>query len=436
MAHRKRLLPLYSVPMMLPLYSICVALVAGIMIVGSTHPASARYRDYALGTHNMLSVYQGVWDPTNEWHVFCSGDSVTPRIYAWDPRTGVMTWLAGSSPAGFSFNVHGQQARTPVGYGITMYVKLDGSLAGYVIPDIDGHAVGALSNVAPFAHTFAAGVYNTIGDTLGTGSAALFNYPCQLCYHRGARSMVLADSENHKLKMLVDSGTPTTLTASLLAGAGGAGAADGVATAAQFNGPFSCVMLPSTGAAPAATFVTEYYKFSLRRLVPVTSAGTVTTVFSITDGASPGLGIDAYEAMDGTVTLLLTNYLTAQSIVTLRLQAATMHTRPVTPAWPTWTVPASINGGNWFNTYHAHFMINGTVFITRFSTPTIRVFQRTDLFFGTHTRSSRSSTKSGTPVQSESRTRTKVRARAIGSSSAAAVRAAFVVIVAVLLLLS
>jgi fibronectin type 3 domain-containing protein/sugar lactone lactonase YvrE len=86
----------------------------------------------------------------------------------------------------------------------------------------------------------------TAGFADGTGTAAMFNSPAQLVWANPAGGAVLyiADQNNNRIRTL----TLAANAVSTLAGSGAAGFADGSCTAAQFNAPRGAAYLSSTGA--------------------------------------------------------------------------------------------------------------------------------------------------------------------------------------------
>ena len=78
-----------------------------------------------------------------------------------------------------------------------------------------------------------------VGDFAdGSGKAAKFNEPYGLAWDPTASALLVADSLNHRIRKVLPDGTVTTL-----AGAGTAGFGDGAAGVAQFNVPLGLARL-------------------------------------------------------------------------------------------------------------------------------------------------------------------------------------------------
>ena len=79
--------------------------------------------------------------------------------------------------------------------------------------------------------TLAGGDLFAFGDNDGTGDAARFQHPLGVAVHDGR--VIIADTYNHKIKML----DPASRKVSTMAGTGAPGHADGAASRAQFHEP-------------------------------------------------------------------------------------------------------------------------------------------------------------------------------------------------------
>ena len=344
----------------------------------TVHLAAAVLRNYNIGT--VKEAQQSVWDPTREWHVFRSlDDNPSSRwIYAWDPRTRLPTLLAGNGAAGpATTNAIGTSAAVQTANGITMYVRgSDGALIGYLTPDKPSDILLFIGNSGTYPVEFATTGGN--GYVNGAYNLAKFAGMRALCYHQGMRRSFVADSSNKRFRALADSGTLHQLDVSHLAGDGTSAYVDGTALTARFQDPHACAMLPSTGAAPSAAFLTEANPVRLRRLSPVTGGGTVSTITS-----SAGGTVASFEELNsGYITLLTYHVVGTNEVRVLRFHVDNI----ASPGpWGTWNLPGALDGGSWAATYWAHLMINGTMFTTTATSPTIRVFQRGDIFFGTGT---------------------------------------------------
>jgi mucin-19 len=130
---------------------------------------------------------------------------------------------------------------------------------------------GVLSTVA--------GISGIQGSNDGTALQAKFSYiPALVADPLG--TLYVSDAGNRKIRKVSPGGDVTTV-----AGAGGVGAADGIGSAAQFNGPTGVAVDPAGN-----IFVTDVGNSSIRK---VTRAGVVSTVKTGLDlSVSPGIAVD------------------------------------------------------------------------------------------------------------------------------------------------
>ena len=115
-------------------------------------------------------------------------------------------------------------------------------------------------NVTTGATTLVAG--SSAGNTEGTGSAAQFNNPSSIVMD-SAGNLFVTDQSNNRIRKVTQAGVMTTF-----AGSGVAGNADGVGTAATFNGPRGM----------AIDRYDTLYLMSVASVRIITSDGTVTTL--------------------------------------------------------------------------------------------------------------------------------------------------------------
>jgi DNA-binding beta-propeller fold protein YncE len=92
------------------------------------------------------------------------------------------------------------------------------------------HHVIEILDPASGAVTTLAGTWNVAGSANGVGAAASFNVPYGIV-QRSDGKLVVADSDNHLIRLVGLDGTVTTLAGS------GSGFADGAGGAAKFNHP-------------------------------------------------------------------------------------------------------------------------------------------------------------------------------------------------------
>ena len=226
--------------------------------------------------------------------VFLDGDGLTAKfnqpygmavdasgtIYVADSRNhrirtitaaGVVSTLAGSGMAGFA-----DGTGTAAQFSSPRGVAVDGAGTVYVA-DRDNNRIRKVT---------AAGVVSTLagsgtaGFADGTGTAAQFYWPSDVAVD-GAGTVYVADSHNHRIRMVTAGGVVNTL-----AGSGTNGYADGTGTAAQFYNP-SGVAVGDDG----TVYVADSNNHRIRK---VTAAGVVSTLAgSGTYGYADGTGTAA-----------------------------------------------------------------------------------------------------------------------------------------------
>ncbi|MGH7997232.1 MAG: hypothetical protein ACREFX_12875, partial [Opitutaceae bacterium] len=184
---------------------------------------------------------------------------------------GNVTTLAGGGYLGGRIDATGTQARFfyPDGLAATA--------AGLVyVADTGNHTIRMVTAPAGVVTTYA-GSAGTIGSANGNGTAAQFNYPYGVAAD-SAGNLYIADQNNDTIREVATDGQVTTIAGM----AGVAGSADGVDTAARFNGP-SGIAVDSSG----RIFVADTGNSTIRMIVDgqvTTLAGTAGTPGSA-DGA-------------------------------------------------------------------------------------------------------------------------------------------------------
>lgn len=113
--------------------------------------------------------------------------------------------------------------------------------------------------------TTLAGVAGESGPTNGPARTARFNAPLGLAVN-SAREVFVADSGNHAIRKITPSGDVNTIAGAVEDW----GAADGIGSAARFNGPVGIAL-----AKDGSLVVSDSLNHALRRVTP---AGTVTTL--------------------------------------------------------------------------------------------------------------------------------------------------------------
>jgi NHL repeat len=130
--------------------------------------------------------------------------------------------------------------------------------------------------------TTLAGIPGQSGSADGVGSAARFNGPIGVTLD-GTGNLYVADQANHTIRKITPDGEVTTLAGS----AGEPGSADGIGIAAQFNNPMG-VAVDSAG----NVYVADGANYTIRKITP---DGLVTTLAGTagTSGSTDGLGAAA-----------------------------------------------------------------------------------------------------------------------------------------------
>ena len=220
-----------------------------------------------------------------------------------DLTTGAVSTLAGLARQPGSADGVGSAARFRFPYG----VAVDASGTTVFVVDTHNHTIRAIDVATGTVSTLAGTALQT-GSADGVGTAATFNYPTGLAVNATGTTVFVADGTNHTIRRL-DVATRTVTT---LAGTAGAyGYADGVGSAARFNGPYGI----TTDAAGTVLYVGEPYNNAIRKIEVAT--GLVTTLVSAAIGSPTGVATDAAGivvfATDGSFRLFRVNTSTGAS---------------------------------------------------------------------------------------------------------------------------
>lgn len=184
---------------------------------------------YADGTGSLalFSASNGVAVDLNG--VIYIADTANHRIRRVS-TAGVVTTVAGSGVAGYADGT-GTLASFSSPTGIAVDVRLSSPNGMLYIADSGNHRIRVI-NAAGVVTTLAGN--GTAGYADGTGSGAMFNSPSGVfAFVYWAGKVYVADSLNHRIRMVTSLGVVTTL-----AGSGVAGYSDGVGSRATFNFPF------------------------------------------------------------------------------------------------------------------------------------------------------------------------------------------------------
>jgi sugar lactone lactonase YvrE len=148
------------------------------------------------------------------------------------------------------------------------------------IADTGNHSIRAMDS--PGVVGTLAGSVGIEGSANGTGSQALFSYPCGIA-NAGSGFLYVADTNNNLIREVTTGGEVTTLAGS----AGLPGSADGAGAAAQFNSP-TAVAVDGNG----NVYVADQGNSTVRKVSP---GGSVTTFAGLAGsaGSSDGTGAAA-----------------------------------------------------------------------------------------------------------------------------------------------
>lgn len=205
----------------------------------------------ANGVNARLSHPTGVYYKNNILYI-C--DNLNNKIKQMD-AAGNVTTIAGSGAWTFA---DGPAASAAFKEPKSLVVDNSGVI---YVADYENHCVRKIANGQV---TTLAGLGGTLGDQLGTGTAARFHRPRDLAIDFQG-NLYVVDLMNHKVKVISPAGAVT-----LLAGSGLAGAIDATGSAASFNIPVALDWMPS-----GDLCVLDAVGAKLRK---VTLAGVVTTI--------------------------------------------------------------------------------------------------------------------------------------------------------------
>lgn len=171
---------------------------------------------------------------------------------------GVVTTFAGTAGKIGSSDGTGAAARFYLPIGLT--VDTGGNL--YVV-DTSNQNIRKITPAGVV--TTLAGSVGQLGSIDGTGAAARFSNPQGIAVDSNG-NLFVADSSNHTIRKITQSGVVTTVAGS----AGQPGNADGIGTAARFNNPVDIAVDGSGN-----VYVADTYNDTIRKITP---ADTVTTL--------------------------------------------------------------------------------------------------------------------------------------------------------------
>ena len=193
-----------------------------------------------------------------------------------DPTSGVVTTLAGSGSESFADGT-GPAASFNNPRGIAV-IPWSGVI---IVADTDNNRI-RLVTLFGVVTTLAGSGSAAFAD--GTGAAASFRYPRGVAVIPLSGLIVVADTNNNRIR-IVD---PTSRAVTTLAGSGSPAFADGMGATASFNGPYGVAIIPLSG----IIVVADQGNSRIRLVNPTT--GDVTTLAGSGNSAfSDGLGAAA-----------------------------------------------------------------------------------------------------------------------------------------------
>jgi DNA-binding beta-propeller fold protein YncE len=194
--------------------------------------------------------------------------------------TASVSTLAGLASSSGSTDGVGSNARFYNPFGVS--VSSDGSYA--LVADSNNHLIRMIVLSTASVSTLAG--LDTGGYTDGVGSNARFSGPLGVSVSSDGSYALVADSNNHLIRMIVLS----TASVSTLAGlASSSGSTDGVGSNAIFNGPYG-VSVSSDG---SYALVAEYYDYLIRKIVLSTASVSTLAGLASSSGSTNGVGSNA-----------------------------------------------------------------------------------------------------------------------------------------------
>ena len=186
---------------------------------------------------------------------------------------GVVTTLAGSGSGAFA-NGTGTGASFWFPYGVAVIPSTEVIIVG----DYRNHCI-RLVTLGGVVTTLAGS--GNAGFADGTGAAASFNFPTGVAYNPITSNIAVADSVNQRIRLVTLDGVVTTLAGSGFTDQDGYGAfADGTGTEASFASPQGVAVIPSTGVVVVADTQNHRIRLITPAGVVTTLAGSSFNAFA------------------------------------------------------------------------------------------------------------------------------------------------------------
>lgn len=191
--------------------------------------------------------------------------------------TGVVSLVAGSGYAGYANGVGASaQFMSPRDVSVTP----DGLTA--VVADEHSNRIRCITLASSMVSTLAGS--GAVGNGDGAGASAQFHFPCGVAVTPDGLTVLVADSNNHRIRSIV----LATQVVTTVAGSGTAGYTEGVGASAHFNQPMGLAVTPDG----LTAVVADTGNRRIRRIVLTT--GVVSLLAgSGTPGYTEGVGATA-----------------------------------------------------------------------------------------------------------------------------------------------
>jgi hypothetical protein len=248
------------------------------------------------------------------------------------PNTGVVTTLAGSGVLGYADGI-GTEAMFDTPRGVA--IAPDGTV---VVADSGNSRIRRITPEGVVTTIAGSGAF---GYADGIGTAAIFAGPGGVAV-RPDGIIVVADTDNNRIRLITPAGVVTTLAGSTY------GYADGIGAAARFGYPTNVALLPN------GTIVVSDLENNRIRLVDFTT-GAVTTLAGSTAGYEDGTGAAAKFNQPFGVTVLPNGLIAVGDSINYRI-------RLVSLAGVVTTLAGGLTGG-------VGGFADGTGSVARFNTP-------------------------------------------------------------------
>ena len=192
---------------------------------------TAAESDNTTGTSASFKQPYGITYDGTYLYVSDLGGNTIRRVNTTTPY-GVTTIAGSGNSADLDGNGTAAQFKSPAG------ITYDGQ-ANLFVADELGNTIRQITTASPYTVTTFAGS-GAIGSANGTGTAATFSAPYNVCFDASG-NLIVADEGNNLIRFITSAGVVSTL-----AGSGTSAETNGVGTAAAFKVPY-CVTADASG---------------------------------------------------------------------------------------------------------------------------------------------------------------------------------------------